>query len=200
MLLARLSRSASLLLVALLLLVLLILAPARPALAAGVRGDVAASVVGKYFGANALGAVSLDLNWALDLALTEGTGANQADKIFADRRTLAASATENLDLAGVLPDPFGATLTFVTVKAIVVKASAANTNDLVIGAAGSNPFTGPLGGTSPTISVRPGGMVVLAAPATGWTVTAGTGDILKVTNGGSGTGVTYDIIIIGTSA
>ena len=38
------------------------------------------------------------------------------------------------------------------------------------------------------------------APATGATVTTLTGDILLVANSSSGTSVTYDIVIIGTSA
>ncbi len=132
--------------------------------------------------------------------LTSGTGADQADLMFADTRTLAASATENLDLAGSLTDAFGATLAFAKIKAIIVQAAAANTNDVVVGGAASNAFTGPLGGTDPTVAARPGGAIVLFAPATGWTVTAGTGDILKVANSSSGTSVTYSIVIIGTSA
>lgn len=33
--------------------------------------------------------------------------------------------------------------------------------------------------------------------ATGYAVTAGTADQLKVANSGAGTGVTYDIVIVG---
>ena len=41
-------------------------------------------------------------------------------------------------------------------------------------------------------------MLLLVAPgAAGYAVTAGTGDILKVANSGAGTGVTYDIVIVG---
>jgi hypothetical protein len=38
------------------------------------------------------------------------------------------------------------------------------------------------------------------APVSGWAVIAGTGDILKFANSGGTTGVTYDIVIVGTSA
>lgn len=133
-------------------------------------------------------------------ALASGTGANQADLMFADQRTLSASATENLDLAGGLTDAFGTTLTFAKIKAIMVRAAPGNTNDVVIGGAASNAFVGPFGGTTPTVAVKPGGFLLLFAPATGWTVTASTGDILKVANSSSGTSVTYDVVLIGTSA
>jgi hypothetical protein len=49
--------------------------------------------------------------------LTSGTGAGQADLVFSDTRTLAASANESLDLAGSLVGAFGATLTFVLAAA-----------------------------------------------------------------------------------
>lgn len=133
-------------------------------------------------------------------SLQSGIAAGQADKLFADQRTLAASATENLDLAGSLLDPLGAIVTFVSVKAIMIRASAANTNNVVVGGAASNAFAGPLGGTAPTLTVPPGGIVLLTAPKTGWPVVASTGDLLKVANGGAGTPVTYDVIVIGTSA
>jgi len=137
--------------------------------------------------------------WAVDLAT--GTGADQADKVFSDQRTLTASATEDLDLAGSLVDALGATITFARIKALIIRAASGNTNNVVIGAAGANPWTGPLGGTTPTITLRPGGLVCLIAPdATAWAVTAGTGDLLKVANSAGSTSVTYDIVIIGASA
>jgi hypothetical protein len=41
-----------------------------------------------------------------ELAIANGTGADQANNVFSDERTIAASGTDNLDLAGVLgPTP-----------------------------------------------------------------------------------------------
>ena len=129
---------------------------------------------------------------------TDGTGNFQAQKLYVSAaRTLSASANETLDLAGGLTDPLGATLTFTVIKGIYIEAASGNTNDVVIGNATSNGFTGPFGATTHTIAVKPGGKLFLEAPNTGWTVTAGTGDILKVLNGGSGTSVSYDIKIWG---
>lgn len=133
--------------------------------------------------------------------LSSGTGAGKADLRFADTRTLAASATEDLDLAGSLVDIYGATLTFAKIKAVIISAAAGNTNSVVVGA-GTNPWLTALNSTG-TITLRPGAFIALgagAADATAYAVTAATGDILKIANSGAGTSVTYDIVIIGTSA
>lgn len=132
--------------------------------------------------------------------LANGTAAQQADLVYRSRRTLAASATENLDLAGSLVDVFGNTLTFVKIKAILIRASVDNTNNVVVGGAASNTFVGGFGAAANTYAVPPGGVFLVSAPAGGWTVTAATADILKVANSGGTTGVTYDIVVIGTSA
>jgi hypothetical protein len=146
------------------------------------------------------GTVPLALTYAKSLA--NGTGAGQADKLFHDRRTLAASATEDIDLAGVLADAFGSTITFARVKGLVIAAASGNTNNVIVGAAAANPWTALLGATG-TVTLRPDAVfAVLAgeADATGYAVTAGTGDLLKVANSGAGSSVTYDIVIIGASA
>lgn len=134
------------------------------------------------------------------IPFANGTGANQADIIWQDTRTLAASASEDLDLAGALTDAFGATVNAAELVAILVVADAANTNDVVLGAA-TQPI--PLfGGTNGTFSVKPGGLFLIAAPGAAGQLTIGAGstDDLKVTNSSSGTSVTYSIIILARSA
>lgn len=136
------------------------------------------------------------------VSLGSGSGAGQADKVFHDRRTLAASAAEDLDLAGVLLDAFGAAITFVRVKGLFITAAAANVNNVVVGADATNPWATLLNATG-TITLRPGasfGAIAGAADGTAYAVTAGTGDLLQVANSGAGTSVTYDIVIVGASA
>ncbi len=139
---------------------------------------------------------ALDLEFAKSMA--SGTGSNQADKIFSDQRTINASGDETLDLTN-LTDVFGALLSFAKVKAILIKAATGNTNNVVVGNA-ANPFAGPLSAGTTTITLPPGGVAMLAAPAGGWTVTGGSADEIKIANSGAGTSVTYDIVIVGTSA
>jgi hypothetical protein len=130
-----------------------------------------------------------------------GVLASQADVVWGDTRTLAASATEDLDLAGVLVGALGATVTFARVKFIMVTADAANTNNVVVGGAATNTWVGPFGAATHTLAVQPGGFYAEAAPgATAWPVTATTADLLKVANSAGGTAVTYSIILIGASA
>lgn len=133
--------------------------------------------------------------------VTPGTGAKQADKLFTDTRTLAASAQEDIDLAGALTDNFGAAMSFAEVMAIYIKARAENTNNVVVGGASSNAFAGPFADASDKIVLKPGASVLIKdETAAGWAVTAGTGDLLRIANSGSGTSVTYDIVIVGRSA
>ncbi|MBX6382162.1 MAG: hypothetical protein IRZ07_04180 [Microbispora sp.] len=144
---------------------------------------------------------SAPLSFSRQVLLTDGAGAGQADRIWSDERTLAASASEDIDLAGTLVDPFGGTITFARVKGLIVAAAAGNTNNVVIGGASSNGWVGPFGAADNTLAVRPGGLLVLMSPdATGYPVTAGTGDLLHVANSGAGSSVTYQIVVIGAAS
>ncbi len=147
----------------------------------------------------ATGRFPLDLTEAIPL--TSGIGANQADRLFSDERTLAASGTENLDLAGVLTDAFGASLTFARIKGLMIKAAVANTNNVVVGGHATAAFVNWVSDATDKIIVRPGGVFCLYAPdAIAYVVTATTADMLTIANSGAGTSVTYKIAIIGASA
>lgn len=134
--------------------------------------------------------------------LGTGTGTNQANIVYDSQRTLAASGTEELDLAGdaTLLDAFAVALTFVKVKYLYVRAASGNTNNVVLGGAAANAFVGPFVDATDKMSIPPNGLFFVVAPGAGWTVTAGTGDKLLIANSGAGTPVTYDIVIGGTDA
>ncbi|MEA3042974.1 MAG: hypothetical protein QOH47_812 [Sphingomonadales bacterium] len=133
-----------------------------------------------------------------EMLFSDGAGADQAQNVFCDERTLAASATENLDLAASLTNALGSTITFTAIKAILIVANAGNTNNVVIGGAATNTFTGPFGDATDKINLGPGDVfLVTRRGATGLAVTADTGDILKIANSGGTTGVTYRVVIIG---
>jgi hypothetical protein len=136
----------------------------------------------------------------VSIELANGTGSSQADLMFHDQRTIAASGTEDLDLAGVLASPFGATLTFVELRVIMISASSSNTNNVRVTRPASNGVPLFLA-ASDGIDIPPGGVFLWSCPADGKvTVTAATGDLLTVANSSSGTSVTYDVIIIGASS
>lgn len=131
------------------------------------------------------------------IRIIAGTDAlGKADVLWAGKRTIVASGSENLDLAGVLAGLLGGTVTAAEITAIVVLADESNTNDVVLFGAASNAFNGPLTGTTPKLAVGPGDPFY-CANRKGWPVVAGTGDILLVANSGSGTSVTYTIVLFG---
>jgi hypothetical protein len=148
----------------------------------------------------------LDLGTAkFDFSLPAGSAFDPGaiDKLFSDTRTLAPSASEDLDLVGTLTDSFGAVVTFARVKAMVIRANPANTNNVLIGGVtnGWAAFLSPA--ATGIITLRPGACVAMASAsgdATAYATTAGTGDLLHVANSAAGTSVTYDVAIIGSSA
>lgn len=161
--------------------------------------EIYASIRAKLTSTPDLGSVAATLAASVNRTLASGTSADKADLVWADTRTLAGNGADNLDLAGgSLVDAIGTALTFVKVKGILVANSTASLAALVIGN-GTNPFIGPFGSGTHTVSVAAGGCAMLVAPSAGWTVTASTADILKITNGAGGSS-TYDIIVFGTSA
>jgi hypothetical protein len=159
------------------------------------------SVSGVHSTALDLGTASLPFTLSSNFTMASGTAASQADRVWTDTRTLGISATEDLDLAGsALLDAFGVAAVFVKLKALIIKAAAANTNNVQLsrpaGAIGVPLFLA----ISDGIVIPPGYTFAWFGPGTGITVTPATGDVITITNGGAGTGVTYDIVIIGTSA
>lgn len=128
-----------------------------------------------------------------------GTSNNQNDLVWSDQRTLASEATEDIDLSA-LTNVFGGAVAFAEIAEIVVYADSGNTNPVLIGNASVEGFVGPFDLDTSTLAVYPGKMVVLSAPAAGWAVTNNTDDKLGITNGGSGSSVTYKIFITGRSA
>lgn len=144
--------------------------------------------------------VTAPLSLTQRITLTDGSGLNQANMVFSDRRSLNASATEDLDLAGSLVGNFGDTLTFARIKGLIVVASSANTNNVQVTRPAANGVPLFLA-AGDGIPVLPGGAFAWFSPnAAGVAVTAGTGDLITFTNSAGSTSVTYDVVIIGASA
>lgn len=135
----------------------------------------------------------------LTALFSNGTGAGQASQMWSDQRTLGASGTENLDLAGSLVNTFGVTLTFTKLKVAIFRASAANNaaNLVQVTRPASNgvPF---LIAAGDGFSLTPGAFAVFCWPdAAAITVTAATGDLITVTNSAGTNSVVYDVVLIG---
>jgi hypothetical protein len=146
---------------------------------------------------------SVVLNKIYSTYLGSGVAVGQADRIFADTRSLAGAATENLDLSGALLDPLGGPFVITKVKGLLFAAAAANPDNIHIGGDVTNTFFGPFLDETDGIKLRPGevvGKFCGVADAIGYPVVAGTADLLKVLNAHATLAAEYDVIIIGTSA
>lgn len=164
---------------------------------AGVRGDIRFNLDLTHVGSNDIGSPKMPVSVEKLLSLTAGTDAtNKANILFSDRRTLSASANEDIDLAAALTDAFGATITAAEVVAIFVEAASGNTNNVNVTRPASNGFIGPFLAAGDGVSVKPGDWQPFVSQ-TGWAVTAGTGDLINIANSSSGSSVTYDIVIVG---
>ncbi len=150
------------------------------------------TIVWEYRDALDLSTVTDDESRRLVTDLANGTGENQANIMWHDRRLVTAATPDdvlNLDLAGGLTDVFGTTLSFVKIKAMlfinrgIPNGSGGWTTalgaDLLIGGASANQFDTFVNASGTAKIVVPsGGALLMSAPVDGWAVTAGTGDIL----------------------
>lgn len=138
-------------------------------------------------------------NIAQSLTFGDGTTANKIDRVYVSERTVASATNDDIDVAGSLTSAIGTAFVAAEIVGIVVvnkPEEGVNTTSLTIGGSAS----GIPGYTSAVESISPGGLYAVISPdASGIaTVTAGTGDILRITNG-SGTSNTYQIAIFARS-
>lgn len=127
---------------------------------------------------------------------THGTGANQANMVWSQQRSVTAGAPDDLDLAGGLSIN-GVTITFTAVKHLRIKNLDTDQTKILEVGGGANPFASWLGAGTDKLKIPgAGGELFLSAPgAAGYAVTAGTGDILRLA-ASSGT-ISYQIALIG---
>lgn len=127
-------------------------------------------------------------------SLSDGTGVNQASKVWSYTGSLAAtSITYDLtSLTGVL-----GTVSFSTIKMIYISNNGTTDGqDLTVGNATTAPFSGWLSSGTTTEKVRSNGFMLKFAPGTGLAVSVGTSQNLKIDAGANTLG--YTIICIGT--
>lgn len=146
------------------------------------------------------GAADDEISAHLDqpVVFASGSSSGQVNAEFTDERSISASSSETLDLSGgTITDGLNNLVSFSFINAVEIIADSGNVNNVIVGNAGSNPFLGPMGGTTPTVTLKPGERLVWVAPGAGWSVTNSSNDNLKVANSSSGTAVGYRIKIVG---
>ena len=151
---------------------------------------------------------SLGWNWSegatdnhrLDYArqLLEGNGDGQAEAAWhAENRTLLDGASTTLDLTALTRTILGDlnTVTFLTVKAILIVNESTGGGQLLVGDAAENEWSEPFGADGDQLAVPPDSPLLLANRQAGWNVDEGNKN-LKLA--GSGGDVTYSIAVVGT--
>jgi hypothetical protein len=166
-----------------------------------VSGSTTINITGKQTGTTSLGSTPVS-NRTLPHAVsyTDGTVANQFDQLYMAERTVADGANDDIDLAGVLTDAFGNTLTGAELVEITIINKqfdgTVNTTDLTIDGTVTNGFKGFLNAAGIVGPIGPGGHFSIGCPDAGGlgTITASTEDIIRVTNS-AGAANTYQIAI-----
>lgn len=145
-----------------------------------------------------------DLNSVLDalkknikVTLANGTGANKAQHVFTDKRSLLTTVSEEIDLK-TLTNAFG-TLAITKIKAILINPITATTGyRLLVGGAAANAFSACFADPSDKVRVDSGSPLLLSSFVDGWTVDA-THKLLKIENPSGGT-FEYEILIFAEGA
>lgn len=136
----------------------------------------------------------------MDDSLADGNAIDKAEHVWYDERTVNASATDSLDLAGSLTNAFGATITFTKLKLIMVENRSTTAGDILHitrPAANGVPWAGA---AADYVNLGPGGTFLLYCPSVAGiaTVTAATGDLIDIVEAGGANNVTYRITLVGT--
>ncbi len=124
---------------------------------------------------------------AMPIAITEsqswgnGTGTNQANQWY-ETSGNAAGSTVTIDIVGGISDAFGATITTLIVKMLLIRSTTVTAGfDLTIG--GTFVDGTILTGTSPVLVLGPGGLFCITAPGAGYAATGGTDDTITLAPG-----------------
>lgn len=136
-------------------------------------------------------------------AHVDGTSTNQADKLWHDERTVSASSNDDLDLTALSTSAFDATLVtdFAAIKCVfVVNLNTASGDTLRVGGAGASAFSAPFqNDDAAVVEVPEDSALLLTNRASGWSVSDGTADTLRIHNP-SANAIVYRVVIVGTSA
>lgn len=159
-------------------------------MAATVRVKVEVEIVESYTGD--LGNPGKVHRWTKDAVFTSGNGSSQFDKVHSD----IAAVTADYDVAGVVTDAQGATITMSKVGLVVAENRGTTSGNMLYlgGDANSVPI---FGAAADFLKLGPQGFAVICNPVDGWSVTAGTGDVVEL-NHNSGT-FDHAVIVAGRS-
>lgn len=138
-------------------------------------------------------AASMIHRFLRDVVLNNGTSDGQIDRPYSEALSLTTTPTD-FDVAGSIASDIGAGAVVMAEVVLLAIANTSESGDIVFG--GDTNFVTITGAAAHTLSIKPGGFMLLFAPK-GYTVTAATGDILQLA-ASAGT-VTGQMLILGRS-
>lgn len=153
------------------------------------------NIDGTYKSTLDLGTVTEKLGTQISIPFASGTGDDQADRWTHDKRTVTNPTTDTIDLTATLSDGFGATFAPATLKGIIIHHRSTSGNLTITGNAIQ--YSGWAGASGEHL-ILPGGLWVVMAPNTGYTITNTTKDQLSIDS--SAGAIIYDIYLLGASA
>jgi hypothetical protein len=140
-------------------------------------------------------------NDRLDYAgrLLDGNGDNQAEAVWhVENQTLLDAESTTLDLSAltrtILADIH--TVTFLTVKALLIVNQSTDAGQLLVGGAAADEWSEPFGADGDQVTVPPDSPLLLANRQAGWNVDEANRNLRLAASGGD---VTYSIAVVGTT-
>ena len=159
-----------------------------------VTGKVRATLSAAFSEAKDVGTVQSTPSLSVNDVFTNGSGANKVEAVVYDTGSIAASGSADIDLAGALKDPAGDLVVLTKVKGFLVK----NTSTVGDGITVGGTFASWLGAAGDAVKIMPGGSIVISNPtAAGYTVTAGSADVMTLTNLDGVNAQTYEVEVLG---
>ncbi len=131
-------------------------------------------------------------------SLAEGNGDNQAEAAWhLESQVLLDTNSTTLDLTALTRTILGDTLsvTFLTVKALMIVNQSTGTGELLIGGAGTNEWSEPFGADGDLATVPPDSTLLLTNRKQGWDVDSTNKNLKLAASGGD---VTFSIALVGT--
>ena len=159
-----------------------------------VTGKVRATLSAAFSEAKDVGTVQSTPSLSVNDVFTNGSGANKVEAVVYDTGSIAASGSADIDLAGALKDPAGDLVVLTKVKGFLVK----NTSTVGDGITVGGTFASWLGAAGDAVKIMPGGSIVVSNPTeSGYTVTAGSADVMTLTNLDAVNAQTYEVEVLG---
>lgn len=123
---------------------------------------------------------------------------SDANLLFVNGYSISSAGSQSLDLSGSLTDVFGDACVFSKVYSVLV-INLSTVTAKVIQVGGDTNHVPIFGAGADYVIVGPKGAVHVSNCLDGWTVTAGTGDIVKIANPGGGTAISVAVAVLGKS-